>query len=153
MKKIIYTRSDGMLCVIHPNINTYPKREEITEEEALERAKKDIPPDATNVQVVEPEVIPAERTFRNAWKYENGVIDHDIEKCREIHKGRLRALRRPKLQALDLEYMRADEDGDLIRKREIAERKQVLRDVTVDPDIANAQTPEELKAVIPECLK
>jgi hypothetical protein len=53
---------------------------------------------------------------------------------------------------LDTAYMRADEVGDQQEKRRIATQKQALRDVTADPRIDAAATPEELKAVIPDAL-
>ena len=88
------------------------------------------------------------RVFRDAWKDDGtnkpGV---DMPKAREIHRRRLRKLRAPLLEALDTDYMRADEAGDNQRKKEIAARKQALRDVTADPAIEAAQTPEELLKV------
>jgi len=54
---------------------------------------------------------------------------------------------------LDVEYMRADEAGNVAKKLAVAKKKQELRDVTADPRIESAKTPEELKAVWPDCLK
>jgi hypothetical protein len=96
--------------------------------------------------------IPQDRTFRDGWKLDGKTIGHDMAKCREIHKDRLREARAPKLAALDVDYQRADEDGDSARKRDIAKRKQELRDVTKHPDIEAAKTVEELKAVWPDAL-
>lgn len=96
-----------------------------------------------------------DRTFRAAWKHETGqrkpVVD--MPKAREIHRGRLRRMRTPLLDDLDTAYMRADEVGDQQEKKRIASKKQALRDVTDDPAIEAAQTPDELKAVIPEVLR
>jgi hypothetical protein len=100
-------------------------------------------------EIAEPD-IPADRTFRNAWGADLAV---DMSKAREIHRHRMRAVRAPKLAALDAEYMRADETGDAARKAEIAARKQALRDVTADPGIAAATTPEALQAVWPNALR
>ena len=58
-----------------------------------------------------------------------------------------------KLAALDVEYQHADERGDVAEKARIAAKKQALRDVTADPAIEAAQTPEALKAVWPDILK
>lgn len=151
MRKIIYTRPDGGLSVVHPVINTYPQREQITEAEAEQRAWDKLPKDAINPQWVDS--VPADRTFRNAWKAEGGAIVHDMVKCRAIHRDVLRAKRQPLMAALDVEYMRADEAGDTAKKAEIAAKKQALRDVTKDPVIDAARTPEELKAIMPEALK
>lgn len=123
-----------------------------TEDEFMARiAQMVIPADASNVRIVDESEIPSDRTFRNAWK-SNGGVEVDMPKAREIHKDALRRLRDPLLEALDVEYQRADEAKDQVRKDEIAEEKQALRDVTDDPAIDAATTPEELKAVMPDVL-
>lgn len=114
---------------------------------------KDVPPWATNVTVIDHADLPVDRYFRNAWKFDAGKIGHDMDKCREIHRTKLREMREPKMKKLDADYMRADEQGDVSTKRLIASQKQALRDVTKAPEIDAAQTPEELKAVLPDILK
>lgn len=149
MKKIIYTRPDGGISVVHPVINTAPELEPITEAEAEERAWNKLPSDAINPRFVNETEIPSDRTFRNAWKSDLTV---DMPKAREIHKNRLREMRAPLLAALDTQYMRADEAGDVATKAAVAAKKQALRDVTAVPAIDAATTPEELKTVIPSVL-
>ena len=161
MKVILYTAPGGNLCVVRPIINTHtlvdgqvmPVPETLTEDEAVQRAWDKLPADAVDAQIVEEAAIPADRTFRDAWTAGAGRIDHDMAKCREIHKARLRALRAPFLAALDTEYLRADEAGDIAKKAEIAAKKQALRDVTKDPAIDAAGTPEALRAVFPAALR
>ena len=147
MKKIIYTRPDGGLSVVNPVINTIGEIVGFTEEQALQRALVKLPKDAINPQIVEPQVIPADRTFRNAWAHGGDKVIHDMPKCREIWKDRLRAARTPKLSALDVEYLIADEKGDSVLKAQIVAKKQILRDVTSNPAIDAAATPEDLKAI------
>ncbi len=153
MKKIIYTRPDGGISIVTPVINTRGEPEGFTEEDALSRALAKLPKDAINPQIVEPQVIPADRTFRNAWSHGGDRVIHDMPKCREIKRDQLRALRKPKMEALDVDYMRADEKGDAALKTQIAAQKQALRDATANPAIAAAATPEELKAIMPDVLK
>lgn len=93
-----------------------------------------------------------DRQFRDAWTVDGGAIVHDMEKARAIHRDRMRAARAPLLQALDVAYQRADERGDAEGKAEVVTRKQALRDVTADPAIAAAATPDALKAVWPQIL-
>jgi len=125
-----------------------------TEDEFVARiAKKDVPADAVGVQIIDASSIPSDRTFRNAWKAGNGCIEHDMAKCREIHRNRMRDARKSLFAVLDVEYMRADEAGNVAKKLAVAKKKQELRDVTADPRIESAKTPEELKAVWPDCLK
>jgi hypothetical protein len=152
MNKIIYTRPDGGLSIIHPIRNTYPKLEALTDEEVLERAKKDIPKGAINVQIIDESEIPKDRYFRNAWKAGQGTIEHDMLKCRELHREKMRLARKPLLETLDVEFMKALESGGPSLVEDIKSKKQKLRDITTHPDIEAAQTPEALKAVWPEEL-
>jgi len=95
-----------------------------------------------------------DRYFRDAWKDAPGrnKPDVDMGKAREVHREHLRQRRTPLLDKLDLEYMRADEDGDQQKKKDIAKKKQALRDVTSDPAIDAATTPEQLMAIVPAAL-
>jgi len=147
MRKIIYTTPNGNFCVVHPVRNTHPVPETLSDAEVEARAFAKLPADAINPQFVEADQIPADRSFRNAWKAGSGKVEHDMAKCREIHKDRLREQRKDALAALDVAYMRADEAGNTQLKAQIAAQKQALRDITSDPRIANATTPEELKQV------
>jgi hypothetical protein len=94
--------------------------------------------------------IPVDRDFREAWT-DSGKLTIDMDRARAIHKDRLRQLRSPKLAALDVEMTRAYRDR--ARQDEIEARRQALRDVTDDPAIAAAKTPDELKAVLPAALR
>lgn len=147
MKKIVYTRADGGVTVSHPAIGA---GEQITEEDALQRAF--IPADAINPQVIEADDVPVDRTFRDAWTHDGANITVDMTKAVEIQKDRLRLLRAPMFADLDVAFIQALESGDAIAQADIANQKQALRDVTDDPAIAAATTPEELKAAIPSVL-
>ena len=57
-------------------------------------------------------------------------IGVNIAKAKELQKERFRQVRKPLLEALDIDYQRADEAGDASKKTEIATKKQALRDVT-----------------------
>jgi hypothetical protein len=74
-------------------------------------------------------------------------------KAVEIHKNKLRELRAPKLSELDIEYMKAVESGNSGLMQSIATQKQALRDVTSDPSLTSAKSPDDLKKIIPEILK
>lgn len=92
-----------------------------------------------------------DRTYRDAWKDGGGARpDHDMPKAREIHRAKLRKLRAPLLEQLDVEYQRADEVNDQVTKGDVAARKQVLRDLTDDPAIEVAQTAADLKTLLLE---
>jgi len=80
------------------------------------------------------------------------MITVDMTKAREIKRDMIRAERKPMLEKLDVEYMRAQEAGDTQKQALIAEKKQSLRDATADPVIDAATTPDELKAATPAAL-
>src|SRR3990167_5502651 len=56
-----------------------------------------------NWRRIEPNEIPEDRYFRDAWEDHNG-IEVNMNKAREIHKDYLRKLRKPKLETLDIDY-------------------------------------------------
>ncbi|WP_431014681.1 hypothetical protein [Bradyrhizobium pachyrhizi] len=150
MKSIIYTRPDGGLSICHPMISR-DDPEDFSEEDALQRAlQKDVPPDAVNPTIIDRDQIPQDRTFRDAWRHVGEEIRHDMDRCRDIHRDRMRSARLPRLAALDVEYQRAEEAGDMARKRDIAAEKQVLRDVTKLPELDSTKSPDDLKAVWPQ---
>lgn len=85
--------------------------------------------------------------YRDAWRDGGSSVHHDMTHAKEIHKDKLRRARQPLLDALDVEYQRADESDDKAKKIQIAAQKQALRDITKHPDISSATTVEELKLV------
>lgn len=98
-------------------------------------------------RIIEENEIIQDSEFRNAWKDDNNGINIDMPKAREIHRNNLRIGRTGLLNSLDVQYLRADEYGDQIKKSEIIQKKQILRDIPADPRIDSAQTIEELKSV------
>jgi hypothetical protein len=68
-------------------------------------------------------------------------IKIDIAKAKDITKDRLRAERKPKLETLDVEFIKAQEQG--ADTSAIVAEKQRLRDITNTVD--SMTTVEELK--------
>lgn len=96
---------------------------------------------------------PKDRTFRNAWSLDakdNIIIDMDL--ARKIQLTAIRNERKPLLEKLDVDYQRADEEGNIELKKEIAEKKKILRNVTDDSRILAANTPEKLEKLDLEAL-
>ena len=77
------------------------------------------------------------------------MIKVNMDKAREIKKDQIREARKPLLEALDIDFMRAVEAGDTTQQAQIIKKKEMLRDATDDPAIAAASTPEELIALNP----
>lgn len=140
--RITYQTPEGGVAVIIPTADCGLTIEQI--------AAKDVPA-GIPYKIVDVSSIPSDRTFRNAWEHcpVNGT-KVNTAKAKAIHLDRLRELRAPKLAALDIAYQRADEMGDAQGKRDLAAKKQALRDVTksVLPDNLAA-----LKDFIPDILK
>jgi len=105
-------------------------------------------------RIMPDDAIPNDDTFSGAWTDTTSElkIDIDMNKAKEIHRGRMREARASLLASLDINYMRADEIGDTIKKQTIVAQKQELRDVTKHSDIDKAITPEQLKTIWPRCL-
>jgi len=81
------------------------------------------------------------------------MIKVNMDKAKAIKQDMVRDERKPLLEQLDVDYMRAQEAGDTAAQQDIAAKKQALRDATEDPVILDAQTPKELKAAQPFALQ
>jgi uncharacterized protein YdaT len=71
------------------------------------------------------------------------MITVNLNKAKEITKERLREERKPLLEAQDVAFMQAQEDG--ADTTDIVKEKQRLRDITKLAD--SAKTTDELKAL------
>ena len=96
--------------------------------------------------------VPADRTFRGAWAFNGAAVEIDMTAARGIHRDNLRAERAPRLSALDVDYMKALEEGDTAAQQAIVSVKQALRDVTTDARIEAAATADALKALTLDVL-
>ena len=130
MSKIIYTASNGTVSVIHPTGD-------------VSNAIKDVP-SGKSYKIVDDSVIPSDRSFRDAWVQDNETIKEDITKARELHKNRIRDARKPKLEALDVEFNKALETS--ADTTSIVSKKNALRDAPADSDIGSAADTAALKA-------
>lgn len=136
-----------MKIVIYPSennkINVFMPHENIKIEDAIDRG---IP---KNVNYIIEDSNFIDYFFIDSYKFENGKISIDHIEAKKLWYNKYRISRTPLLEKLDLEYMRADETGDLELKKEIATKKQALRDVT------KTELPDDLagiKATWPEIL-
>jgi hypothetical protein len=136
MNVIIYQDIDG-LAVIHPAQGT-----------TMEQLVSFVPAGATYI-ALPLEDLPEDRYFREAWQLVGGQLVIDIEGAKEIQRERWRKMRAPKLEALDLEFMRAIEESNSVRQAEITAAKNALRDVT-ETELLNDL--EAIKTNIPAIL-
>lgn len=105
--------------------------------------------------VIREDTIPEDRLFRNAWtdEYDTPTVDINIDKAKDIHMSRIREMRDRALEDSDKEFMVKLSKGE--DTSNIVTMKNTLRDIpqTVQPDIENIKTVEELKAYWPEGLE
>ena len=132
-KVIIYNQENGIMAVCVPALNSGLTVEQI--------AEKDCPAGAKIIDRTDLDSL--DNTFRNAW-----VCDSDmnptinIALARDIWRDKIRNARKPKLEELDIQYMRAQEDTSAI-----VAKKNKLRDFPAKSEIDSASTVEELKTV------
>lgn len=109
--------------------------------------------EARNLKIVDKSILNGmDKYFRNAWKVEGDGVAVDMAKARDIHMSRVRKSRDKALSGLDLDYLKADEDGDSVRKAEVAAKKKALRDLPTTFDLSGFSVPAELKAAWPSEL-
>lgn len=131
-QRIIYQNDEGGVSVIIPAPGF--------------DATKDVPA-GKSYKTVDVSSVPSDRSFRNAWKLNGDAVDTDMEKARDIQRDNIRAERKPLLEALDLEWLKAAEAGDTAAQADVAARKQALRDAPNDSRLDTVSDPTALKAL------
>lgn len=147
--RIVWRKPDGSLVITIP---ASPRRDGESDEAYLDRVAARVLEatpslrDAERVRdIATADLLPIDRTFRDAWAIDGDGIGVDMNRAREIQKNRLRELRAPVLAALDVEMLRAMESRDADAQSRIAAQKQALRDITQVAEIDAADSPEALK--------
>ena len=135
-KVIIYNQENGIMAICVPANNSGLTVEEV--------AKKDCPEGAKIVDRTDLDGL--ENDFRNAWSCDSDMNPSvDISLAKDVWRDKIRKARKPKLEELDIQYMRAQESGE--DTSEIVATKNKLRDFPAKPEIDSATTVEELKAI------
>jgi hypothetical protein len=131
---ITYPQPNGQVAVVIPTGD-------------VNDAIKDVP---SGVEYKIVESVDIDNAYFNAYEFdaESGA-KVNIEKAKTIHLDKFRSARTPLIEKLDIDFMRADEVGNLELKKEIASKKQALRDIT-SIDLPN--TLKGIKATWPEIL-
>ena len=110
-------------------------------------AIKDVP-EGVEYKIVES--VDIDNEYFNAYEFDAELgAKVNIEKAKAIHLDKFRTSRSPKLQKIDVDFMKAVEANDEAKKAEIIAAKQSLRDVTLTvlpDDLAG------IKATWPEVL-
>lgn len=136
MKHIAF-QFEGSLSVVIP---TDPNAD-------LNELAANVIPEGTPFTIIEDSEV--DHDFFNAYEHDGEKVILNIEKAKELHLDKFREARKPKLQKLDVAFMKAVETADLAKQAEISTAKQALRDVTKTP---LPDTLAELKSTWPEIL-
>lgn len=133
-KRILFTRPDGGVSIIIP-------APEIT----IARALQDVPADAVNVEVVDADAIPNDRTFRAAWKQEGKALAVDVPKAKDIAHEIRRTKRAEEFAPHDqVIALRLPGEAEAEAERAAIRAKYAL----VQEHIDAAESPDELKSII-----
>jgi hypothetical protein len=131
---ITYPQPNGQVAVVIPTGD-------------VNDAIKDVP---SGVEYKIVESVDIDNAYFNAYEFNTELgAKVNIEKAKSIHLDKFRSARTPLIEKLDIDFMRADEVGNLELKKEIASKKQALRDIT-SIDLPN--TLKGIKATWPEIL-
>lgn len=135
MKIIVYTDKDtGLLCVV------FPTSEDIPIEDVMAASV----PDNVDAIVVEEDVLPTYRTFRDAWAKDNKTVYTDLAKAKLIAHDMRRTKR-------SIEFAPWDIQATIPAKAAEAEAaRQEIRDryAIIQANIDSAQNVEELKTIV-----
>jgi hypothetical protein len=137
MPFIIYPQENAKLAVVSIAIG-------VTVEEAIESSI----PKGIEYAVVD-DLGSLDDEYFDAFEYRNMGIYCNIDKAKVIHIDKFRVARKPLLESLDIQYMKALEANDSVKATEIAAKKQELRDITQTP---LPDTLSEIKEVWPSIL-
>jgi hypothetical protein len=137
-----------MPFIIYPQENTQVAVVSIASGVSIEEAIESSIPKGIEYAVVD-DLGSMDDDYFEAFEYKDLGIICNIEKAKEIHLNKFREARLPKLQTLDVQFMKAVEKADTEKQAEIAANKQALRDVTLT-ELPN--TLAEIKEVWPSIL-
>ena len=155
MKAITYKTDEGV-AIIYPAYQ--PEMSPQQQHEFLLMVQnKDVPklPDGSTTPswIIEGDQTLQLKWVRNGWKInDNGEIYFNRDKAIEIKKEQFRNLRKPLLEKLDVQFMRALEVGDTSTIQIVTQKKSELRDIT-SVDFSSYDAPQKLHEFIPNLLK
>lgn len=90
-----------------------------------------------------------DREFIDAWTIDATI---DLELAKEVWRNKIRPIRNERLKALDLEWMRALEVGDMQGAAKVIVKKEELRNITKRDELKYAKSLEEIKSFWPAVL-
>ena len=121
MSIILYPQENNKLAVVYP-----------TGEASISQLIATAVPPGSAYLVVEELAIFDPLFDAYDFSAETGAV-FNPEKAAAIQRNRWREARKPLLRSLDIDFLKADEQGDTEAQAAIAAQKQALRDVTLSP--------------------
>ena len=133
---IVYQLKDQPLAIITPTKEGLDKL-------GIDGIVKRRVPEGAEYKIIKEDELINDRYFRNAWELKNGKIIENLDKAKEIHKEKLREERKPLLEKLDVDYMRALERNE--ETKFIISEKTRLRQIT--DKVNSCETLEDIRKV------
>ena len=134
MSKIIYTNPEGGVSVVHP-----------TGEVPIAELPAKL--GLTDYEIVADDVIPTDRTFRNAWVKSGATVAEDLPKCKEIAHERRREARAEEFKPHDEVIMKQIPGADATAAE--ASRAAIrTKYATMQTEIDAATTTAEIKTAL-----
>tara|TARA_X000001382_G_C3028040_1_gene133826 strand:- start:19 stop:432 length:414 start_codon:yes stop_codon:yes gene_type:complete len=134
MSKIIYTNSDGTVAVVIPSGEV--PIEDLPEKLGL-----------SDYEIVEDDVIPSDRTFRNAWVKTGATVVEDLTKSKEVGHELRRAARSEEFKPHD-ELISKQIPGSDTDSAEAARAAIRTKYATMQTSIDNAATTSAIKTAL-----
>ena len=136
MSKIIFQNSEGRISIVHP-----------TGEVPIDELVKTVVPDGASYEIVADDVIPSDRTFRDAWVSTGSGITEDLEKSKEIGHEYRRGKRAEEFAPHD-DVISKQIPGSALEEAEAARVEIRAKYATMQAEIDAAVTTAEIKTVL-----
>lgn len=140
--RIVYTRPDGGVSIVMPTGDV----------SIVKVFTKDVPPDATDAQIIDSGDLLTDRTFRNAWHQSGGIISVNMPLAREIHAGRIAHAQIAEIARLKVDERAERLKGNTAQANAHAATVTALEALDLNvlaTQIANAPNPTALRAIWP----
>ena len=133
MKRIIYQTESGGVAVIIPT-------------ESVELALKDVP-EGVAYEIVEDDVIPADRFFRGAWVANGAAVKVDLDQAKSIGHDIRRTKREAEFAPFDAIIMKQI-PGNSASEAEEARQQIRFKYALIQDVIEAAETTDEIKSAL-----
>ena len=124
----------------------------VSADSTLERVLNSLPEDIVAF-IADSEDLPSDATFFDAWEVEDKEVVVNLTKAKEIWKNKIRQARKPILEKLDVEYIKALENEDSRKVKEVVSLKKELRDITDSKELSKAKSAKDIKSFWPSILQ